>query len=181
MNALSRLALISLCSLALCVPAGTALAEKGDPGPAKGPLKKANEARKEAAEAVKEKRAELKEKIAEKKDAGEDAKDAAAGEVKEAKKDLKEAWQKLRETRKERRQERREAIKQKWGDLHKHPAVKAELKVHAWRMARLKRIRAVADAEGKKDTVARVDKLIEKEKARHQKHMETLKSKGGAE
>ncbi|MBK8994885.1 MAG: hypothetical protein IPM35_03920 [Myxococcales bacterium] len=171
MNALSRLALVSLCALSLSAPA---LAEKGGPPGAKGPGKA-------AAEAVREKRAELKEKIDEKKAAAEDKKDAAKEEVKEAKKDLKEAWAKLRETRKERRQERREEIKKKWGDLHKHPAVKAELKVHAWRMARLKRIRAVADAEGKTDTVARVDKLIEKEKERHQKHMDTLKSKGGAQ
>lgn len=171
MNALSRLALVSLCALSLSAPA---LAEKGGPPGAKGPGKA-------AAETVREKRAELKEKIAEKKDAAEDKKDEAKEEVKEAKKDLKEAWAKLRETRKERRQERREEIKKKWGDLHQHPAVKAELKVHAWRMARLKRIRAVADAEGKKDIVARADKLIEKEKERHQKHMDTLKSKGGAE
>jgi len=184
MNALSRLALISACSLALSLPAVTVSAAAGD-APAKGQVKKAAEARKDAAENLKEKRKELKEELKEAaKDAGEEAKEdvkEARKEVAEARKELKEAWGKLRETRKDRRQARREELKKTWGDLPKHPAVKNELKLHAWRMARLKRIRAIADSEGKKDTVARVDKLMEKEKQRHQKRMDHLKSKGGAE
>ena len=187
MNALSRLALISACSLALSLPAVTASAAAGEPA-GKGPVKKAAEARKDASDKLKEKREELKEELKEKREAAKDAKDEAKEDVKEAKKEvdearkeLKEAWGKLRETRKDRRQARREELKKTWGDLPKHPAVKNELKLHAWRMARLKRIRAIADSEGKKDTVARVDKLMEKEKQRHQKRMDHLKSKGGAE
>lgn len=83
--------------------------------------------------------------------------------------------------RKERREKRRAEIKAKWGDLVQHPAVRAELKVHAWRIARLNRIRSLADAAGKQDVVARVDSLTAKENARFEKHMETLKSKGGNE
>lgn len=85
----------------------------------------------------------------------------------------------LRATRKERRAARLAEIRHHWGAIVAEPAVRAELKVHAWRMARLDRIRELADAEGKKDIVARVDKLITKENARHEKHMGVLKSAGG--
>lgn len=184
MNSLSRLVLTSLCSLLV---SGAALADQGGP-PGNKPVAKAAEARKDAADKLKEKKAELREKLGAVKDAGaeakQDAKDQAkeAGkEVQEARREVAEAWAKLRETRKARRHERREELKKKWGGLHEHPAVKAELKVHGWRMARLNRIRAIAKAEGKTEVVARVDKLIEKEKARHDRHMETLKSKGDAQ
>ncbi len=86
----------------------------------------------------------------------------------------------LRETRKQRRAAHLAKIKQKWGDAVDRPAVRSELKVHAWRMARLNRIRELATAEDKKDVVARVDKLIEKEQARHDKHMDVLKKQEGA-
>lgn len=84
----------------------------------------------------------------------------------------------LRATRKQRRAAHLARIKQRWGKAVAHPAVRAELKVHAWRMARLDRIKELASANDKKDVVARVDKLIEKENARHDKHMGVLKTKG---
>ncbi|MFO0568161.1 MAG: hypothetical protein U0263_21045, partial [Polyangiaceae bacterium] len=147
-------------------------------GPTHEDVKKAAAERTEAAATLKDKRKELHE---ERKSGDADAAAETKGELKDARKDLKEAWEKLRETRKDRRKEHREALQKKWGDLPKRPAVKAELKVHAWRVARLKRIRAVADNQGKKDAVSRVDKLLEKENTRHQKHMEKLQSKGGEE
>jgi len=84
----------------------------------------------------------------------------------------------LRATRKQRRAAHLAKLKHKWGGLVTHPAVRAELKVHAWRMARLDRVRELAAAEDKTDVVARVDKLIAKEQARHDKHMGVLKTKG---
>ncbi len=184
MNSLSRLVLTSLAALLV---SSAALADQAGP-PGNKPVQKAAEARKDAADKLKQKKAELKEKIGAAADAGAEAADAARGEVKEAAKEVKEArqevaeaWAKLRETRKVRRQERRDEVKKKWGAVSEHPAVKAELKLHAWRMARLNRIRTIAKAEGKTEVVARADKLIEKEKARHEKHMEALKNKGGAQ
>jgi hypothetical protein len=47
--------------------------------------------------------------------------------------------------------------------------MKEELKRHAQRTARLERAKSVADEAKDADTVARVDKLIEKENARHDK------------
>ncbi|MBK7582878.1 MAG: hypothetical protein IPI67_22120 [Myxococcales bacterium] len=184
MNVAQKLAVISLCAIGLAIPAGPAFARGGEPGP----VKKAAEDSKQAADKLKEKRKELKEELKEKRAAGKDGKEDAKedvkdakGEVKDARKELKENWAKLRETRQERRKERREELKKKWGELPKHPAVKSELKVHAWRMARLKRVRAVAVSEDKTDAVARVDKLVAKENGRHDKRMEALKAKGGEE
>ena len=183
MNSLSRLVLSSLCAALFSVPA------YADDAPAgKGPVGKAAEARKEARDKLKEKKGDLKEKVAGARDAATEAKDEAKAEakeahkeVKEARKELAEAGAKLRETRKARRQERREEIKKKWGPLSEHPGMRAELKVHAWRMARLNRVRAVAKAEEKTELVSRVDKLIDKEKARHQRRMDTLKTQGDAQ
>jgi hypothetical protein len=41
-------------------------------------------------------------------------------------------------------------------------------------------MRAIAQADGKDAVVQRIDKLIAKEKARHQKHMGTLKTRENA-
>ena len=48
--------------------------------------------------------------------------------------------------------------------------------MHAQRMARLNRMRAIAKAEGKDAVVTRIDGLITKERARHKKHMDQLKT-----
>lgn len=171
------------------------------PSAAEGPAKTKVEVAKEKRAEARDKTLEAKEKIKEAvkktatgaegakeareaaKEARKDAKEArgeareATGDVKEA---LKERWKKLRDTRKERREERKTKIKEKWGeDALKHPAVRAELKIHARRVARLNRIRALAKAEGKDTVVERVDKVLAKENTRHEKHMETLKSKAG--
>ena len=86
-------------------------------------------------------------------------------------------------TRDKRRQEHRDQIHGKYGsELLQRPAILAELKTHAWRMARLERMRAladaVADATKRKKTIDRLDKLIEKEKARHDRGMDHLKDQG---
>jgi colicin import membrane protein len=167
-SVIAATALLSVPALGQAPPPPTAGGgPAGKPAPKKEALK----------EKLKEKREELKEKREDLKEKRDDLKDAARDNAL----DLKERWQKLRETRVERRKERRDEIKKKWGELEKKPAVRAELKVHAWRMARLKRLRAIAEADGKTDTVARIDKLVQKENERHEKHMQTLKEKGGAE
>ena len=157
------------------------------PAAAEGPVKA-------KIEAAKEKRAEAREKTKEAikktvagaddaKEAREKAKEArkeARGSVGDAKEAVKEQWKKMRETRKERREERRTEIKEKWGeDALKRPAVRAELRMHSRRVARLNRIRSLAKAEGKDAVVERVDKILAKENSRHDKHMETLKTQTG--
>lgn len=99
--------------------------------------------------------------------------------------DLKDEWKKKHsdwvEKRQERRQARREELKKLWGDLVDKPVVRAELRVHGRRLARLNRVRFLAEANGKTAAVERADKAIKRENERHQKRMDALKAKGGAE
>jgi hypothetical protein len=84
------------------------------------------------------------------------------------------------EARRERRRERAEELRARYGRALGEPAVVAELRVHARRMARLHTLRRVAEKEGKTALLPRIDKLIEKERARHQRHMDALKAHGAA-
>lgn len=186
-----RLLPLALISLGLAAAPRAARADEGRPAaaPTKAEVKKNAEERKEALKEKFDKKKEaLKEKIAEHKEEAKERRDERAGDGGEAsdgdggkRDELRERWQKLRETRKERRRVHREEIKKSLGDLQRKPLVKAELKLHAWRIARLNRLRAIADTDGKTETVARIDKLIAKENDRHQKRMDHLKSKGGEE
>ena len=165
-----------LPAIAFALIAPSTGAQEPPPRPRGGPSQA-------AVKAAADKRAEMKDKAADKRAEAADKREAAAdkrAERKEDRAEVREAWKKLKETRKERRKERREEIKKLWGDLSDKPAARAELRVHAWRVARLNRMRTIAKAEGKDAMVTRIDGLLEKEKARHKKKMEQLKDKGGA-
>jgi hypothetical protein len=138
------------------------------------------EKREERREDRKEQRDENKEKREEQRDENKEKRDENKEKREEQREERKDRRQEQRETRKARRQDRVKEIRDRWGDLLRHPHVQAELKVHAWRMARLNQIKTLGEAEGKTDLVTRTDKLIEREKARHQAAMEGFKSKGGA-
>jgi len=89
------------------------------------------------------------------------------------------------QTRDQRRKQHREELKAQYGgDVLKRPPILAELKTHAWRMARLDRMRtlaeAIADAGKRKKTLARVDELVKKEQTRHDRHMEQLRNQNAA-
>jgi hypothetical protein len=98
---------------------------------------------------------------------------------KEAREDRKERIEDLRQTRQERRKEHIKKWREKWGDLANRPNVKAEVKVHARRMARLNHARRLADAGGKTELVAKIDKLIERENTRHEAALAKFKAEGG--
>ena len=139
------------------------------------------EARKEAREERKDAKKDLKEARKDLRDAVRDAgRDSQA--TRDAKSALGEARQKLKDNRAERRSAAKAALKDKWGeDLLKKPAVRAELKLHGSRMAKLRHMKRVADASDKKNLEERIDKLIEKEDARHKARMDALKAKNGEE
>jgi hypothetical protein len=115
------------------------------------------------------------------KDAREELKDDKK-ELKDDRRDVREerrdAIEELRKTRQERRKDRVKEIRQRWGDLADKPVAKAEAKVHARRMARLNHMRRLADKAGKAELVARVDKVIEREKGRHQAAVDKIKAEG---
>jgi hypothetical protein len=91
--------------------------------------------------------------------------------------ELRKKWQERRADQMKRRRAALQQLRERWGeDQLSKPAVKAAIGVHAWRMARLKRIRELAlqDPDGK-DLVEKTDKLIEKEQERFRVQMARLK------
>jgi hypothetical protein len=107
--------------------------------------------------------------------------DGGAGSqaAKDARDKLKESRDKLRESRAERRKAHQAELKAKYGDIVDKPAVRAELRLHGQRTARLHRLERIATAKGKDDDVKRVQALVAKENARHDKRMEELKAHAG--
>lgn len=96
--------------------------------------------------------------------------------IKERHQTLKAKYEKFKETEGARRRAARRAAIKQWGKDHLHkPAVNAELRKHARRMAYLNRLKAIATAEGDAAAVTRIDELIAKEKSRHQTKMNGLK------
>jgi hypothetical protein len=84
-------------------------------------------------------------------------------------------------SRKKRHQVRRIQLNRRWGDTLKDPDAMAELKLHAERAAKLKRIRTLALKKSKDDPVAeRASKLLAQEVARHELHMKELQAKSVA-
>jgi hypothetical protein len=99
------------------------------------------------------------------------------GKLKKA--DLKDRLAKLRENQGERRKHHQGELKARWGATLAMPAVREELQHHARRMARLNRALFVAQTEVTKDQdklVGRIEKLIDKEQARHQHAMSRFRA-----
>jgi hypothetical protein len=86
----------------------------------------------------------------------------------------------MRANKVERRKEHREGLRHRWGVALMHPAVREELRHHARREAFLSRALFLAQTQAapkdKDKLIARIEKLIEKEDARHDRAMERLKS-----
>jgi hypothetical protein len=76
---------------------------------------------------------------------------------------------------------RRIQLNRRWGDALKDPEAVAELKLHAERAAKLKRIRTLAMKKSKDNpAVERSTKLLAKEVARHEKHMKEIQARSVA-
>jgi hypothetical protein len=152
-----------------------------------GSVTAAAQARKEVREDRKELREDRQERREDRKELREDKKEGASKEeIREDRKELREDRKEAREDRREIREDRKDArkarqreLKEKWGTTINMPAAKEELKTHGRRVARLQRARAVANKLGKKELAARIDKLLEKEKSRHQASMDKIKEGGG--
>jgi hypothetical protein len=172
----------------VAVLSALALIDVAVPAAAQAPSAKpaVKEAVKEKKEAVKEKAENVREKaenIREKREDGREKRE----EAREKREDGKEAHEEVGEKggdRAERRKHRIEQLRKMWGDSLSVPAVREEIKMHARRMARLRRMKELAVEAKKTKVVERIDSLITKEEDRHKKHMETLKSQpaepGGA-
>jgi len=81
--------------------------------------------------------------------------------------------------RQRRHQLRRAHLNKRWGGATlRDPEAVAELKVHAERVARLKRIRSLASKKSKEDPAAdRAKALLNKEEERHEQHMKAIQAR----
>jgi len=84
-------------------------------------------------------------------------------------------------SREQRAKIRKAQMRRRWGQLLGRDEVTAELKVHAERAAKLRRIRALSKEGGKDDLVQRSNKLLALEQQRHLKKMQSFeKEESGA-
>jgi hypothetical protein len=101
------------------------------------------------------------------------------------KEDIKSRLEKLRETQSERRKQHQQLVHQRWGSsLLATSQAKQELKEHARRSAMLDRALLLAQTETKlpdrNKVIERIEKLIEREDARHERVMTQMKSTPGS-
>jgi hypothetical protein len=100
-----------------------------------------------------------------------------AGKLKKG--ELKDRLGELKEQRDERMKEHREELKTRFGAALAAPSAREELEHHARRMAKLDRAMVLAETEVTKDKdklKERIQKLIDKENARHEAALEKLKA-----
>jgi len=93
--------------------------------------------------------------------------------------ELKERLGALKDRRDDRAKEHREELKARFGAALAAPSAREELEHHARRMAKLDRAMVLAETEVTKDKdklKERIQKLMDKENARHERAMERLKS-----
>jgi hypothetical protein len=85
----------------------------------------------------------------------------------------------LDRTRDERRKATIERLRTRWGVLLDDAIAREELKKHAERVARLARIRALAEEKKKLSLIENVDALVTQEELRHGNAMNALRSGAG--
>jgi hypothetical protein len=132
--------------------------------------------------AVKSVVAQPAERHEERKERREDRREDRRDDRKEHRDDLKDEWRQKRaawrDKREDRRHDRREALRAKWGDLVLRPPVRAELGVHARRVARLERIEFLAEATANAEAKEKAIKLLADEDIRFNARMDALKVEG---
>jgi hypothetical protein len=82
--------------------------------------------------------------------------------------------------RRDRRRHRIKALRARFGAALKKPALRAELELHARRKAKLNALRAVAEREGKRALLPRIEALEKKEQARHEQRLAALAGDAGS-
>jgi hypothetical protein len=77
-------------------------------------------------------------------------------------------------------QRRRSQLNRRWGKTLRDPDAIAELRVHAERSAKLKRVRSLALESNNTPVVERATKLLSKEDERHEKRMKSIQERSEA-
>ena len=93
---------------------------------------------------------------------------------------LAELLEKARSDRDQRRGQRVAKLKKAYGAALDAPAVRSELLLHAWRVARLERLMQMAEAEERSELLTRAQELLAKETARHEAELAKLAKEPGA-
>ena len=163
-------AFCTLSGAALAVPKPGILTPptKANPAAAKGGNDKAADAKGKPGEPI----AKIEPAVAAAGSAGAVAASPEDEKAKEAFVAKRKEWKEARKAKA--KEVRAEVKKQVEAALKGKPMIagmKEEVKRHARRIARLERVKSVADEAKDTETVTRVDKLIEKENARHDKWM----------
>lgn len=89
---------------------------------------------------------------------------------------LKQKWVERAKDRAKRRHASKRMALQAFPGVDKNPSARPEFVKHGKRLAKLERAREVAEAGGRDELVARIDKLLEKENARHDAWIERHKT-----
>jgi hypothetical protein len=90
---------------------------------------------------------------------------------------LQEEEEKLQRTREERRRAEAARLRAQWErQFLAHPQVRAELNLHAERMARLRRMLRLAEVDDHGNLVVRIEVLMERESRRHERRMAMLRA-----
>ncbi len=96
----------------------------------------------------------------------------------EVRADWKEKHQAWVQKRQDRRKDAVAKVKERWGTMLENVAAREELKLHAHRIARLERLKDLADGSSDTETTTKIDKLIVDENARHEARMAAIKAEG---
>lgn len=91
---------------------------------------------------------------------------------------LEKALEEARKDRDERRAKRIAELEKAHGKKLERPEVRNELARHAWRVARLERLRQIAEAEGRQDQLERIQTLLDKERTQHEERLQRLAEHG---
>ena len=83
---------------------------------------------------------------------------------------------KLKKDREERAEAERKRIREGWAKRYRFRPVQFELRMHAWRVARLERLAAISEAAEREAAAEKAKMLLEKENERHEKRMAELKA-----
>lgn len=126
-----------------------------------------------------EEKAENEARRAAAKRARDERRDASAPGDEETKKRAAEVRKKFESQAEARRWAARAKAKGRWGEKLAEQPVRAELAIHARRVARLNVLEDMAKARGKEELLPRIAKLREKEDARHERRMAKLTSEDG--
>jgi hypothetical protein len=90
---------------------------------------------------------------------------------------------KFRERHKQAREQRRAAkvsnMRTRFGPILKTPALQEELRLNAERLAKLHRMQALAEDNGKSELLDRVFDLMKREQQRHMRAMSQFRRQGG--